>query len=127
MVAPGADTPGSDVGRTCKADIRITKINRPGVNGEVDQDADTVDSGAATVYTVVVTNDGPKPADNALVVDPAPTGLVCTTATCSAAGGAVCPAQTGAALVAALQGAGVAVPTLPVNGSVNFLLSCTVQ
>lgn len=127
VVAPGADTPGSDVGRTCKADIRITKTNTPGVNGEVDQGADTVDSDASTVYTVAVTNDGPKPADNALVVDPAPTGLVCTTATCSPAGGAVCPAQTGAALVAALQGAGVTVPTLPVNGSVNFLLSCTVQ
>ena len=127
VIAPGADTPGSDVGRTCKADIRITKTNTPGVNGEVDQASDTVDSGATTVYTITVGNDGPKPADNTLVIDPAPTGLVCATATCSAAGGAVCPAQTGAALVLALQGAGVTVPTLPVNGSVNFLLSCTVQ
>ena len=126
-IAPGADNPGSDIGRTCKADIRITKTNTPGVNGEVDQAADTVDSGATTVYTITVSNDGPKPADNTLVIDPAPTGLVCATATCSAAGGAVCPAQTGAALVLALQGAGVTIPTLPVNGSVNFLLSCTVQ
>ena len=126
-IAPGSDSPGSDVGRTCKSDIRITKTNTPGVNGEVDQAADTVDSGATTVYTITVGNDGPKPADNTLVIDPPPTGLVCATATCSAAGGAVCPPQTGAALVLALQGAGVTVPTLPVNGSVNFLLSCTVQ
>jgi uncharacterized repeat protein (TIGR01451 family) len=126
-IAPAADTPGSDVGRTCKADIRITKTNTPGVNGEVDQAADTVDSDATTVYTITVTNDGPKPADSALVVDPPPTGLICTTATCIATGGAVCPVQTGAALVTALQGAGVIVPTFPLGASVNFLLSCTVQ
>jgi uncharacterized repeat protein (TIGR01451 family) len=126
-IAPGVDTPGSDVGRTCKADISITKTNTPGVNGEVDQDADILNSGAATVYSIVVTNNGPKPANNALVTDPVPTGLTCATATCTAAGGAVCPALTGAALVAALQGAGATVPTLPVNGSLNILLSCTVQ
>ncbi len=126
-IAATADTPGSDVGRTCKADIRITKTNTPGVNGEIDQSADTVDSGAATVYTVTVTNDGPKPANDTVVTDPVPTGLSCTTALCSASGGAACPAATGAALVSALQGAGAIVPTLPVSGSVNFLLSCTVQ
>ncbi len=126
-IAPAADNPGSDVGRTCKADIRITKTNTPGVNGEVDQVADTVDSDATTVYAITVTNDGPKPANNALVVDSAPTGLSCTTATCSASGGAVCPVQTGAALVTALQGAGTTVPTLPAGASVDFLLSCTVQ
>ncbi len=126
-IAPAADTPGSDVGRTCKADIRITKTNTPGVNGEVDQLADTVDSGAATVYTITVTNDGPKPANETVITDPLPTDLICTTATCSASGGAVCPVQTGAALVGALQGAGATVPTLPVSSSVNFLLSCTVQ
>ena len=126
-IVPTADTPGSDVGRTCKADIRITKTNTPGVNGEVDQPADTLVSGAATVYTITVTNTGPKPANNTRVNDPLPTGLNCPTATCTAAGGGVCPALTGAALVAALQGAGVTVPTLPVSGSVNFLLNCTVQ
>ncbi len=126
-IAPTADTPGTDVGRTCKADIRITKTNTPGVNGEVDQPADALVSGAATVYTISVTNAGPKPANNTRVNDPLPTGLNCPTATCTAAGGGVCPALTGAALVAALQGAGVTVPTLPVSGSVNFLLNCTVQ
>ena len=127
IIAPTADTPGSDVGRTCKADIRITKTNTPGANGEVDQSADTLDSGATTVYSITVTNDGPKPANDALVTDPAPTGLSCTTATCSASGGAVCPAATGAALSSALQGAGATVPALPVSGRVDFLLSCTVQ
>lgn len=126
-IAPTADTPGSDVGRTCKADIRITKTNTPGVNGEVDQAADTVNSGATTAYTITVTNTGPKPANNTLVSDPLPTGLTCTTATCTATGGGVCPVQTGAALVAALQGAGATVPTLPANGTLTFALTCQVQ
>lgn len=126
-IAPAADTPGSDVGRTCKADVRITKTNTPGINGEIDQAADTVDSGAATVYTIVVTNTGPKPANDTRVIDPLPAGVLCTTATCSASGGAACPAQTGAALVAALQGAGVVLPALPVNGNATFVLNCAVQ
>lgn len=126
-IAPAADTPGSDVGRTCKADVRITKTNTPGINGEIDQAADTVDSGAATVYTIVVTNAGPKPANDTRVIDPLPAGVLCTTATCSASGGAACPAQTGAALVAALQGAGVVLPVLPVNGNATFVLNCAVQ
>ena len=126
-ISPAADTPGSDVGRTCKADIVITKTNTPGVNGEVDQTADTLVSGAATTYTISVTNNGPKPANDTLVTDPVPSGLTCATATCSATGGAVCPAQTGAALLAALQGAGATIPALPANASASFLLNCTVQ
>lgn len=126
-IAPTADTPGTDVGRTCKADIVVTKTNTPGVNGEVDQAADTLVSGAASTYTIRVANTGPKPANNTRVADPAPTGLICATATCTATGGGVCPAQTGAALVTALQGAGVIVPTMPVGSAVTFLLNCTVQ
>jgi uncharacterized repeat protein (TIGR01451 family) len=126
VISPSADTPGSDVGRTCKADITITKTNTPGVNGEVDQGADTVSSGAAVPYSIVVTNNGPKPANNTLVTDPVPTNLNCPTATCTASGGASCPAATGAALVAELQGAGSTVPTLPSGGAVTITLDCTV-
>jgi uncharacterized repeat protein (TIGR01451 family) len=124
VIPPGADTPGSDVGRTCKADVVITKTNTPGVNGEVDQAADTVVSGATVPYTI--TNNGPKPANNTVVTDPVPTNLVCANASCNAAGGASCPAPTGAALVTALQGAGATVPTLPIGGSVTITLNCTV-
>ena len=126
LISPAPDTPGVAVGRTCKADIRITKTNTPGVNGEVDQAADTVASGATVPYTIVATNAGPKPADGAVLADPAPTNLLCATATCTASGGAACPATTGAALVSALQGAGVAIPALPVGGSATFTLQCTV-
>lgn len=126
VVAPGTDTPGTDVGRTCKADVVITKTNTPGVNGDVDQAADTVTSGASVPYSIVATNNGPKPANNTVITDPAPTNLNCPTATCTATGGAVCPAATGAALVTALQGAGATVPTMPSGSSITITLNCTV-
>ena len=109
------------------ADLRLTKTNTPGVNGEVDQAADTVVSGAPASYSIVVTNLGPNAADGSIVTDPVPTNITCSTASCSAAGGAVCPAPTGAALVAALQGAGATIPTLPLNGAVTITLICTVN
>jgi uncharacterized repeat protein (TIGR01451 family) len=113
--------------RNPQADLRLTKTNTPGVNGEVDQAADTVVSGTTLSYSLVVTNLGPDGANGTVLTDPAPTGLTCTTATCSGAGGATCPAATGAALVAALQGAGAAIPTLPNGGSVTVTLTCTVN
>ncbi len=113
--------------RNSQADLRITKTNTPGVNGEVDQAADTVVSGTTANYSIVVTNLGPDAANGSVLTDPAPTGLTCTTASCTAAGGAACPVPTGAALVAALQGAGATIPTLPLNGSVTVTLTCTVN
>ena len=108
------------------ADLSLTKTNTPGVNGSVDQAADTVNSGVTTVYTITVSNAGPDAVSNAVVTDPVPTNLTCTTASCTASGGAVCPAATGAALVTALQGAGATVPTLPNGGSVTIELTCSV-
>jgi uncharacterized repeat protein (TIGR01451 family) len=113
--------------RNNQADLRVTKTNTTGVNGEVDQAADTVVSGSIRAYTITVTNLGPDAANGSVLTDPAPTGLTCTTASCTAAGGAACPVPTGAALVAALQGAGAAIPTLPNGGSVTVTLTCTVQ
>lgn len=113
--------------RNNQADLRITKTNTPGVNGEVDQAADTVVSGSTRIYTLVVSNVGPDAATNSVLSDPSATGLNCSTASCTAAGGAVCPVPTGAALVAALQGAGATIPTLPNGGSVTVLLSCSVN
>ena len=108
------------------ANLGLTKTNTPGVNGNIDQAADTVVSGAITTYTITISNAGPDAVTNAIVTDPAPTNLTCTTATCTAAGGATCPVQTGAALVAALQGAGATVPTLPLGGAVTIALTCNV-
>ena len=46
--------------RKNQADLRLTKTNTPGVNGEVDQAADTVVSGTTTSYSITVTNNGPR-------------------------------------------------------------------
>ena len=108
------------------ADLVLTKTNTPGVNGNVDQAADTVVSGATTAYSITVSNAGPGTVANAVVTDPVPTNLTCTTASCTASGGAACPVPTGAALVAALQGAGATVPTLPSSGAVTITLTCSV-
>lgn len=109
------------------AEVFVRKTNTPGVNGDVDQAGDTVVSGTATTYTITVNNQGPHSADGTVLMDPVPTNLTCPTATCTAGGGATCPAQTGAALVAALQGAGATIPLLPLGGSVVVTLSCTVN
>lgn len=111
---------------TASADLSVTKTNTPGINGEVDQATDTVTSGTTTTYTIALRNNGPGAANGTVVTDPATASLTCTTATCTAAGGASCPAQTGAALVTALQGAGATVPVLPVGGTATFSLTCQV-
>ncbi len=109
------------------ANLQITKTNTP-ANGSTDGSNDTVPAGSNVDYTIVVTNPGPGAADGAVVRDTPLTGLTCTTATCgSETNGAACPAATGSALATAMQSAsGIAIPTLPVNGSATFTLSCTV-
>ncbi len=110
--------------RNPQANLSITNANNP---GGVDLPSDTLAQGAQTVYTITVANAGPDAADGAVVQNPPPTGLTCTTASCgNANGGAACPAPTGAALVAALA-SGVAIPTLPANSSLAFELTCTVD
>jgi uncharacterized repeat protein (TIGR01451 family) len=121
------DTTCTFTNRRRNANLRLTKTNTPGVNGEVDQAADTLVSGATADYSIVVTNLGPDAANGSVLTDPAPTGLTCATASCTAAGGAACPVPTGAALVAALQGSGATIPTLPNGGSVTVTLACTVN
>lgn len=113
--------------RNSLADLRLTKTNTPGVNGEVDQAADTLVSGTVIGYSIVVSNLGPDAANGSVVTDPVPTNLTCATASCTATGGAACPVPTGAALVAALQGAGATISTLPLNGAVTITLTCTVN
>ena len=84
-----------------------------------------VNAGAALAYTLVVSDLGPLGAAGALVQDPAvanftATGVACTGAT----GGAACPAMA-QLTVANLQGAGIAIPTLPNGGTVTLVVSGT--
>jgi uncharacterized repeat protein (TIGR01451 family) len=98
------------------ADLAIVKTVSP----------EAVVSGDEVVYTLQVTNNGPDAADGAVVTDPQPVGLDCSTGTLtcgSETGGTVCPASP---TVADLQGAGITIPTFPVGGSLQFTLTCTV-
>ena len=84
----------------------------------------TVTAGQTTTYTVTVTNAGPANAPNALVRDPAVSGLSCTTVSCGVVSGtATCPA---APTIANLQGAGLTIPTFNSGAVVNFLVTCGV-
>ncbi len=111
------------------ADLSITKTNTP-LAGPNDQAADTVFSGTQTTYSVVVTNNGPGAAINAVIGDTPGAGLTCPPAnvvTCSSAAAGACPA--GPLTVANLS-AGIALGTLPATAGSNtatFSFSCAVQ
>ena len=75
-------------------------------------------------YSITVSNNGLLATNNAVVTDPAVTGLTCSTVSCAAAGGAVYPA---APTAAALQSTGLIIPTLPNAGSVTLTLTCSVS
>ncbi len=96
-----------------RSDLSITKNNT----------ADAVLSGSETTYVIVATNNGPANAHGALLQDPLPVGMTCHTVTCTAAGGAVCPAIS----IAALQGGGVVIDTMPSGGSLTLEVQCTID
>nr|WP_242110657.1 DUF11 domain-containing protein [Luteimonas aquatica] len=110
------------------ADLSVTKTNTPAA-GPGDQAGDTVTSGATVNYAIAVSNNGPGSADNAVLRDPPPTNMTCSTATCGGqVGGAQCPAATGPALLAALQsGGGVAIPALPSGGRLTVTMTCVIN
>ena len=107
--ASDTDTIGSAGGT---ADSRVTKAH-----------ASPIVSGGTTVYTIVVSNLGPQPADGAVLVDPSVAGLDKTSASCGGAtGGAQCPVSP---TIGELQ-SGIAIPVLPVSGSVTFTVAAHV-
>ncbi|ALN57530.1 hypothetical protein GLE_2181 [Lysobacter enzymogenes] len=116
------------VSYTPRADVRITKTNTFATDGPNDLANDTVVQGTTRTYTLVATNTGPNSAGNAILRDPAPTGLTCQTATCTAAAnGAACPAAANLTIANLQSSGGVPIPTFPPNGSVTVELSCTVN
>jgi uncharacterized repeat protein (TIGR01451 family) len=113
---PPVTTPPTSTTVKPHANIAISK----------DNGASSVQSGGVTTYTITVSNAGPDAANNAVVQDPAVTGLSCTAVTCPPAGltgGATCPATL---TIPALQGAGLTIPTLPSGGSVQLEVVCSV-
>jgi uncharacterized repeat protein (TIGR01451 family) len=85
----------------------------------------TVNAGATFTYNIAAANTGPADASGTLVKDPVTANFTATGATCTAAtGGAQCPAAAQLTL-ANLQGAGIAIPTLPSGGSVTLAVQGT--
>ena len=91
-----------------QADVAVTKTN--GVS--------TLSPGATTIYTVIVSNNGPNAVTGATVADNPPASLTFGEWTCVGSGGAVCSAS-GSGNVSA-------VVTLPVGSSVTFRINATV-
>ncbi|MBI4293686.1 MAG: DUF11 domain-containing protein [Betaproteobacteria bacterium] len=85
----------------------------------------TINPGANTTYTVVITNNSGGTLLDSVFKDPAVTDLTVNNVSCAATGGASCPAAT----VAAMQGAGIAIPSasLPDNSSLTFTINATVS
>lgn len=79
---------------------------------------DTVD------YSVVITNTTGAVLSGAVFTDPAVTNLTVNSLVCVAGGGATCPAGP---TVAAMQGAGITIPNMPVDGSVTFTVNATLS
>lgn len=84
-----------------------------------------VTSGSSTTYTIVITNTTGAGLDGAVFTDPQVTHFTANSVSCSAAGGASCP--TSGVTVSATQGAGIALPTMPVGSSVTFTVSGTLS
>lgn len=105
------------------ANLSITKTNNQ----------TQLTSGTNTTYTIVVTNAGPLAANGAVLRDVAGTaGLNCTLADlpapqCTASNGAACPAPASLTYANLSGSSGVAIPVLPVGGSVEVQLTCRVR
>ena len=113
VISPPANADSScTFTNTRSANLAISKSN--GVN--------TLVAGSTTTYTLSVTNVGPSDGDGTVLKDPLVTGLNCTQVTCTASGGASCPAVS----IASLQGAGISLPVLPSSSSLTFSLVCGV-
>ncbi len=82
----------------------------------------SIGAGGSTIYTVVITNTTGDTLSGAVFKDPAVANLTVNTLSCTAAGGATCPA-TG---ITAMQGAGITIPDMPVSSSVTFSIGATV-
>ena len=81
----------------------------------------TIFSGSSTNYTITITNTTGVSLSNIVFTDPAVTGIAANTLNCVAAGGATCPTST----VAAMQGAGITIPSMPVGSSLIYTLNAT--
>jgi uncharacterized repeat protein (TIGR01451 family) len=107
----------SDLTYDVTADLAVTKTNNVA----------SLISGAVTTYVITVTNNGPNSAGGARLTDLALAGLqLLDPISCSAAGGAVCPAAIDREVSDITSPAGIIIPILPVGGSVTFTVNANV-
>ncbi|MDB5856457.1 MAG: hypothetical protein JWQ76_146 [Ramlibacter sp.] len=86
----------------------------------------SISPGDTTTYVITVSNTsgGTMSGGTAVVFkDPAVANLAVGTAACAAQGGATCPALASAAMITAMQGAGLTVPSMPNNSTVVFTVT----
>lgn len=100
------------------ANLSLVKTSSPATT-------QTLRTGEQIVYTLQANNPGPSHANGSVLRDPAVAGVQCSTVSCSASGGAACPASN-QVTVPALQGTGITIPTFPANGQVRLTLTCAV-
>ena len=85
----------------------------------------TINPGDTVNYVVVITNTTGDTINNAVFKDPAVNYLNVNSVSCTAGGGATCPASP---TKAAMQGAGgITIPSMPNNGSVTFTINATLD
>ncbi|MBI5203855.1 MAG: DUF11 domain-containing protein [Nitrospirae bacterium] len=81
-----------------------------------------INPGDTVNYIVVITNTTGDTINNSVFKDPAVTYLTANSVSCTAGGGATCPAGP---TVGAMQGAGLTIPSLPNNSNVTFSINAT--
>ena len=113
---------------TASADFTVSCTQQAALTISKDNGKSSVSSGEQVTYAIRVQNAGPDAANNAVLRDPAPAGMTCSTVTCGdAQGGAVCPAA-GNVTIAALQSSGgIVIPTFPANSEMTFQVGCQVD
>ncbi len=82
----------------------------------------TVRSGDSLTYTIVISSSTGSTVSGAVFTDPAVANLSISGVSCTAAGGATCPAGP---TVSAMQGAGIALPNMPGASTLTFTVTGT--
>lgn len=82
-------------------------------------DTPSIDPGGVATYTVTVSNVGPVVANNVVISDPLPAGIVAFQWTCVASGGASCANASGTGAI------NETIPSLPIGGVLTYTVDAT--
>lgn len=102
-------------------DSATSTLSRVNVSKRSSAGTAALTPGGSVTYTVVASNPGPAAADGAAISDPVPAGIASQSWTCSAAGGAVCPAASGSGAVEQT------IASFPAQSSLTYEISAQVS